>query len=198
MQVYPPKGRIEPILSVFIVSEAAQQRCGRMQMPRVNRLGGLTTSTHDQIKPPILALPLNLTPFIMLILLLAFSLFQSYANAGQGSASLELRAVSACGDQDSRRSIWGIVWSCLTTIFLCTWVSLHPNVAFRPEKPNACWSERWIWDPLHHFWSYRLPLFIWALLVPEFILLWSIRQFIAAGEIREKSELVSLASQTSY
>jgi hypothetical protein len=123
----------------------------------------------------------------MLILLLAYSLFQSqYADAGQGTASIELRAVSTCGDQDPRRTIWSIVWSCLFTIFLCTWVAVHPNIAFRPEKPNASWSERWIWDPLGHFWSYKVPLFLWALLVPEYILSWAIRQFIRAGEIRKE------------
>jgi hypothetical protein len=133
--------------------------------------------------------PLNIVLSIMLILLLAFSLFQTYyADPGQGPAPIELRAISACGDQDSRRSIWSIVWSCLSTIFLCTWVALHPNVAFRPEKPNARWSEWWIWDPLHHFRSYQLPLFMCALLVPEYILLWSTRQFFAAGKIRRKGE----------
>jgi hypothetical protein len=138
--------------------------------------------------------PLNIVLSSMLVLLLAFSLFQTYyGDPGQGPASIELRAVSACGDQDSRRSIWSIVWSCLSTIFLCTWVAVHPNVAFRPDKPNAGWSERW--DPLLHFWSHQLPLFMCALLVPEYILAWSIRQFIVAGKIREKGEVVSLAHQ---
>jgi hypothetical protein len=143
--------------------------------------------------------PLNIPLSIMLILLLAFSLFNSYyADSGQGPASIELRAVSACGDQDSRRSIWSIVWSCLSTIFLCTWVALHPNVAFRSEKPNARWSERWIWDPLHQFWSYKLPLFMWALFIPEFILLWSISQFIAASEIRKKGQCFSRKPNASH
>jgi hypothetical protein len=71
--------------------------------------------------------------------------------------------------------------------------NLHPNVAFRPKKPNARWSERWIWEPLHHFWSYKLPLFMWALFVPEYILSWSIRQFYAAGEIRKKGGCFSHA-----
>jgi hypothetical protein len=135
----------------------------------------------------------------MLILLLVFHLFQSYyAYPGQGPASIELRAVSTCGDQDSRRSIWSIIWTCGSTIFLCTWVAVHPNIAFRPEKPNAGWRERWIWDPLRHFWSYKLPLFLWALLVPEFMLLWSVRQFRAAGEIREKGGCLSRMINTSH
>lgn len=40
---------------------------------------------------------------------------------------------SACND----RTMWGIVWSCATTIFLCTWVSFHPDVPdFRHTKPR--------------------------------------------------------------
>lgn len=46
------------------------------------------------------------------------------------SPSLFVAAIDspACVDDSSRRTIWDIIWSCLTTIFLCTWVSLHPGV----------------------------------------------------------------------
>jgi hypothetical protein len=33
--------------------------------------------------------------------------------------------------------------------------------------------------------TYKLPLFLWALLVPEYILAWAIRQYITAGEIQK-------------
>ncbi|KIM25421.1 hypothetical protein M408DRAFT_48689, partial [Serendipita vermifera MAFF 305830] len=84
------------------------------------------------------------------------------------------------------RTIWSVVWSCLSTIFLCTWVAIHPNVAFRPEKRNASWFETWIRDPLHDFFTYKLVLFFWALLVPEYILAWSVRQYIRAGQIQKQ------------
>ncbi|KIM26217.1 hypothetical protein M408DRAFT_52278, partial [Serendipita vermifera MAFF 305830] len=91
--------------------------------------------------------------------------------------------VASCDDQNSQRSIWGIVWSCLSTIFLCTWVAVHPNVHFKPKKPNRNWFERWLQDPLNVFFTYKLPLFLWALVVPEYILAWAVRQYVQAGVI---------------
>ncbi|KIM28231.1 hypothetical protein M408DRAFT_50101, partial [Serendipita vermifera MAFF 305830] len=84
------------------------------------------------------------------------------------------------------RSIWSIVWSCLSTIFLCTWVAVHPNVHFRLEKRNQRWLKNWLWDPLHDFFTYKLVLFLWALLVPEYILAWAVRQYFQAGVISKK------------
>lgn len=33
--------------------------------------------------------------------------------------------------EDSNRSTWALVWSCLSTIFACTWTVLHPNLPRR-------------------------------------------------------------------
>ncbi|KIM22956.1 hypothetical protein M408DRAFT_49037, partial [Serendipita vermifera MAFF 305830] len=84
------------------------------------------------------------------------------------------------------RTLTNIVWSCLSTIFLCTWVAVHPNVHFRAEKQDRCWFGKWLWDPLHELLTYKLPLFLWALLVPEYILAWAVRQYLQAGVISEK------------
>ncbi|KIM28849.1 hypothetical protein M408DRAFT_39683, partial [Serendipita vermifera MAFF 305830] len=78
------------------------------------------------------------------------------------------------------RTLANIIWSCLSTIFLCTWVAVHPNVHFRPEKQNQGWFEKWLRDPFHELVTYKLPLFIWALLVPEYILSWAVRQYLQA------------------
>lgn len=52
--------------------------------------------------------------------------------------SLSVWAVSSstCTDIDNCRTMWDIVWSCATTIFLCTWVSFHPSVP-RPTSNQA-------------------------------------------------------------
>ncbi|KIM21009.1 hypothetical protein M408DRAFT_81176, partial [Serendipita vermifera MAFF 305830] len=60
--------------------------------------------------------------------------------------------------------------SCLSTIFLCTWVAVHPNVHFQPEKRHQGWTEMWLWEPLRKTVTYKLSLSLWALLVPEYIL----------------------------
>ena len=63
------------------------------------------------------------------------------------------------------------------TIFSCTWVAIHPNVPC-PEKQN----------PVISFAGHRLPLFICALLVPEYVLAWAIRQFLRAREIANQDK----------
>ncbi|KIM25442.1 hypothetical protein M408DRAFT_74265, partial [Serendipita vermifera MAFF 305830] len=129
---------------------------------------------------------------IMLALLLVYYLAQTTrSDAGPIPAPLEPRAVSSCGDQDATRTVWGVVWSCLSTIFLCTWVAVHPNVAFRPEKRDAGWFETWIRDRLHDFFTYKLLLFSWPLLVPEYILSWAVRQYVRADQIQKQGNFSS-------
>lgn len=143
----------------------------------------------DQINRVVTPIPpyLHYLQKIMTSLLLAYVLIQgAFTEAGPIPVSFEQRDVASCSGQGDQRTIYGIIWSCLSTIFLCTWVAVHPNIAFRREKPEATRSEKWIWDPLRHFVSYELPLFLWALLIPEYILAWSVRQYFQAGKIREQ------------
>ena len=88
-----------------------------------------------------------------------------------------------CNDLTHCRTIWNIVWSCLATIFSCTWVAVHPNVPCPKKREANGWIERHIRNPLISFVEHRLPLFICALLVPEYVLAWSIRQFLVAQKI---------------
>ena len=86
----------------------------------------------------------------------------------------------------------------MVTIFSCTWVAVHPNVPCPKKRvANGC-IEKYIWNPLLSFVDHRLPLFICALLVPEYVLAWSIRQFlvtrkIAKGEIEPCVKYLSIA-----
>ncbi|KAG6830143.1 hypothetical protein H0H92_002007 [Tricholoma furcatifolium] len=68
------------------------------------------------------------------------------------------------------RSIWSIVWSCLTTIFACTWIAIHPNVPVLGEKLVAR----------------RLKIFAMALLAPELIVLWAFRQWWSSRKLARK------------
>ncbi|TDL14486.1 hypothetical protein BD410DRAFT_845985 [Rickenella mellea] len=43
-------------------------------------------------------------------------------------ANVDKRATSACDDLNNCRTKYDIVWSCLTTMFACTWVAIHPNI----------------------------------------------------------------------
>lgn len=46
---------------------------------------------------------------------------------------------SACNDINSCRTLWGIIYSCIITIFTCTYVSFHPDV---PDRTHTMWRIR--------------------------------------------------------
>ena len=97
-----------------------------------------------------------------------------------------------CVDLSHCRTIWNIVWSCLATIFSCTWVAIHPNIPCPKTREEKGWRR--VWNPLCSFAKYRLSLFICALLLPEYVLAWAIRQFLSAQKIARlnKSEFNNL------
>ena len=90
---------------------------------------------------------------------------------------------NSCADVTHTRTIWNIIWSCLATIFSCTWVAVHPNMPCPKKREAKNRSQRWIRNPLLSFAEHRLPLFVCALLVPEYVLAWAIRQYLRAREI---------------
>ncbi|KAJ7130531.1 hypothetical protein C8R44DRAFT_906130, partial [Mycena epipterygia] len=65
------------------------------------------------------------------------------------------------------RKLFDIIWGCLTTIFACTWVSVHPNVP--PPKQGQ----------LALFWR-RLKMMLIAVIAPELMVGFAVRQFRAA------------------
>jgi hypothetical protein len=71
---------------------------------------------------------------------------------------------SICG----RRLMFGIVWGCLSTIFLCAWVSVHPNIP-KPQRLEGIYR--------------RFQLLFWMLVAPELILVLAMRQWVAAGRV---------------
>ena len=124
---------------------------------------------------------------IMLFLLFLYYLLQGpFIDAGP-IPTIQNRSLTGnhCNNLGHCRTIWNIVWSCLATIFSCTWVAMHPNVPCSKKREANSWIERYIWNPLLSFVEHRLPLFICVLLVPEYMLAWAIRQFLKAHGIAE-------------
>ncbi|KAF5356517.1 hypothetical protein D9757_013520 [Collybiopsis confluens] len=74
------------------------------------------------------------------------------------------------------RSTSGIVWSCITTIFACTWVAVHPNV------PSVYDSD------MQLFWR-RVKILTVALIAPEFIIIW------AANHLRSATKSLNKLSR---
>ena len=69
-----------------------------------------------------------------------------------------------------KRTLFGIIWSCLSTTILCAWTAVHPNV-----PPRSKWKARWN----------RLKLMFWMIVAPELVLAWAVRQFFVAKDIRD-------------
>ena len=124
---------------------------------------------------PTIASPLSHLSLTMLFLLFIYYYLvqESFIDASP-ILSMDGRSLAAnhCNDLGHCRTIWNIVWSCFATIFSCTWVAIHPNIPC-PKKRN----------PIISFAEHRLPLFVCALLVPEYVLAWAIRQFLRARRI---------------
>ncbi|KAG6914158.1 hypothetical protein DXG01_002010 [Tephrocybe rancida] len=100
-------------------------------------------------------------------MILALSLRQILAQDTVPPSSLgDLVPASSSSD----RSISSIVWSCLTTIFACTWIAIHPNIPRSNERPIFR----------------RLKIFVMALVAPELIVLWALRQWLSSRKLAHK------------
>lgn len=71
------------------------------------------------------------------------------------------------------RTVWDILWSCLTTIFICTWVAMHPDI------PDV--------DTNMGIFRRHLQLMVLVLIAPEQVVLMAMRQRYTARAI-EKSK----------
>ncbi|KAJ3475083.1 hypothetical protein NLI96_g12071 [Meripilus lineatus] len=83
--------------------------------------------------------------------------------------------MDACDDIDlnSRRTRINIAVSCISTIFLCTWVAFHPNIPAPGELK---------WKVIRR----KIGCMIGGILAPEIYVLLAARQFIAARYIADK------------
>jgi len=79
------------------------------------------------------------------------------------------------GDIFDTRSIWGIIWSCLSTIFACTWIAVHPNI---PAPKDTQWAVL----------RRRMAIMVYALIIPEIIVLWAARQRHGARHYAKKHQ----------
>lgn len=76
-------------------------------------------------------------------------------------------------DPSSSRTTWDIIRSCFVTIFACIWLAVHPNIPrpFTPWYDSTC---------------RRVAFMLFALVAPEMIVAFAIRQWWAAGILAQK------------
>ncbi|KAF8644460.1 hypothetical protein AX16_008447 [Volvariella volvacea WC 439] len=85
-------------------------------------------------------------------------------------------AVSDCIRDPTRvRSTWELIWNCVGTIFVCTYVAIHPNI---PNKDATKWEKMW----------QRIKTCVYALLAPEAIIMLAMRQRFAAAKIAKRNQ----------
>ena len=89
------------------------------------------------------------------------------------AAALTSQLKSTAPPSTDTRTIHDIVWSCLATVFACTWVAIHPNI---PEH-----NRGYIMNIF-----YRIRIMLLALLAPEIVISWAGRQWYVAGELAQK------------
>ena len=130
-----------------------------------------------------------------LTILMLFLIFTYYLVQGVATGAAPISSTSDpsfesnhCADLTHCRTIWNIIWSCLVTIFSCTWVAVHPNIPCPKKRKANNRFQKWIWHPIRSFASHRLPLFVCALLAPEYVLGWAIRQFLRARTLANNYE----------
>ena len=95
---------------------------------------------------------------------------------------------NSCANVTHSQTIWNIIWSCLATIFSCMWVAVHLNMPCPKQREVKNHFQRWIQNPLLSFAEHHLPLFVCALLVPEYILAWAVQQYLTAWKIARDNE----------
>jgi hypothetical protein len=78
-------------------------------------------------------------------------------------------------DRFDTRSIYNILWSCLSTIFTCSWIAVHPNI---PAPGDSQWAV----------FRRRVAIMGYILLAPEFVIVWAARQHFGARYLTKKHE----------
>src|SRR4051812_39935956 len=89
--------------------------------------------------------------------------------------TVDPRASTTCNDLGQCRTFWNIIWGCLATIVLCTWVSIHPNIPGRDEGRIAIVAR-------------RIGLVVLALIAPELIIAWAMREWLASRRLARVHE----------
>jgi len=103
---------------------------------------------------------------------LLFLTYQLVAQAADiPSISPQEQVPTTCVDGCSKRTLFNIIWGCLSTTIICAWAAIHPNIP--PEESYLRGTLR------------RLELMLWTIIAPEILPAWAFRQLVAARTVRD-------------
>ncbi|KIK64590.1 hypothetical protein GYMLUDRAFT_397989 [Collybiopsis luxurians FD-317 M1] len=80
---------------------------------------------------------------------------------------------NTCDNLYQCRSLFQIIWSCLSVLIACTWVSVHPNM---PAPHDGFWR----------ILGRKIGLMIVTVIAPEILVLWAVRQWFLARELSRR------------
>ncbi|PVF91973.1 hypothetical protein CPB86DRAFT_830300 [Serendipita vermifera] len=120
----------------------------------------------------------------MLLLFVLYHLASTNALpfADLSSEILYPREAQTCDDINDCRKLINIIWSCLTTIFACTWLTLHPNIPPPVNDQGHNFLQKRI-SSVQKFLRHQLPPFLVALIAAEWILARAMQQWTIARQI---------------
>ncbi|KAF9533542.1 hypothetical protein CPB83DRAFT_845455 [Crepidotus variabilis] len=105
----------------------------------------------------------------ILLLLISSITYITQTNAHAILASPD-EPTSRDSDPPNTRTVYSIVYSCFATIFLCTWVSFHPNIPAARESSIRVALR-------------RVKNMLYGLFCPEIMLCWAMNQWFGARSI---------------
>src|SRR6185437_9331441 len=79
---------------------------------------------------------------------------------------------ATCPNPSDHRTLANLVLSCLTIIFSCTWVAIHPNIPSPRDKSVDIFLR-------------KVKAFFIAVLLPEWMVMLATRQFLHARLLRD-------------
>ena len=104
------------------------------------------------------------------VLLLTLLTYQLVAQAKVAPIITREEDPSSCVDCHAQRTLYNIVWGCVSTTIICAWAAIHPNIP--PREGPLKGALR------------RLELMIWAIVAPEILPAWALNQLLAAMTVR--------------
>jgi len=84
----------------------------------------------------------------------------------------------------SKRTLFSIVWGCVSTTIICAWTAVHPNIAPREGPIKRTFR--------------RLELMFWTIVAPEILPCWAMNQLLAAITARDVYNVGKGKSRTLF
>src|SRR5260221_10728213 len=101
---------------------------------------------------------------VLLVLLLIYQLV-AQARVAPGIAARDEESSTF------QRTLFNIVWGCVSTTIICAWAAIHPNIP--PQEGPFKRTLR------------RMEFMFWTIVAPEILPCWAMNQLLAAITVRD-------------